>query len=176
MGEVLPAGDRRVLEAFAAQAAVVLDRERLRQQASEARQLEQGNPSERAARGRIPRLRTPLASIRAAVGSLRQTDVKWSAEDEAELLATVDIRDERLERLIDNLLDLSSQAGAVRPLPIPSASTRSSAGGGGCSTRSRVGSMSRGLPLVTPIKLLERVIANVIENALRYGPPELQWS
>jgi two-component system, OmpR family, sensor histidine kinase KdpD len=175
-GRVLPADDRRVLEAFAAQAAVVLDRERLRQQASEARQLEQGNTIRTALLAAVSHdLRTPLASIRAAVGSLRQTDVKWSAEDEAELLATVDIATTRLERLIDNLLDLSRlQAGAVRPLarPVSLDEIVPRAVEGVPPDRIRI-DVPEALPLVnTDPGLLERVIANVIENALRYGPPE----
>ena len=175
-GRVLPADDRRVLEAFAAQAAVVLDRERLRQQASEARQLEQGNTIRTALLAAVSHdLRTPLASIRAAVGSLRQTDVKWSAEDEAELLATVDIATTRLERLIDNLLDLSRlQAGAVRPLtrPVSLDEIVPRAVEGVPPERIRI-DVPEALPLVnTDPGLLERVIANVIENALRYGPPE----
>jgi two-component system, OmpR family, sensor histidine kinase KdpD len=175
-GRVLPADDRSVLEAFAAQAAVVLDRERLRQQASEARQLEQGNTIRTALLAAVSHdLRTPLASIRAAVGSLRQTDVKWSAEDEAELLATVDIATTRLERLIDNLLDLSRlQAGAVRPLtrPVSLDEIVPRAVEGVPPDRIRI-DVPEALPLVnTDPGLLERVIANVIENALRYGPPE----
>jgi two-component system sensor histidine kinase KdpD len=174
-GRVLPADDRRVLEAFAAQAAVVLDRERLREQAGEARQLEQGNAIRTALLAAVSHdLRTPLASIRAAVGSLRQTDVTWSSDDQAELLATVDVATDRLERLIDNLLDLSRlQAGAVRPLTravsldeiVPRATE------GVPRERIRI-DVPETLPLVnTDPGLVERVVANVVENALRYAPP-----
>ena len=61
-------------------------------------------------------LRTPLASIKAAVTSLRQPDMVWSPEDEAALLETVEESADRLDALIDNLLDASRlQADAVRP-------------------------------------------------------------
>ena len=61
-------------------------------------------------------LRTPLASIKAAVTSLRQPDMVWSPEDEAALLETVEESADRLDALIDNLLDMSRlQADAVRP-------------------------------------------------------------
>ncbi len=174
-GRVLPADDRRVLEAFAAQAAVVLDRERLRQQAGEARQLEHGNAIRTALLAAVSHdLRTPLASIRAAVGSLRQTDVKWSAEDQAELLATVDAATGRLERLIDNLLDLSRlQAGAVRPLsrPVSLDEIVPRATEGVPRDRIRI-DVPEALPLAnTDPGLVERVVANVVENALRYAPP-----
>ena len=176
-GRVLPADDRRVLEAFAAQAAVVLDRERLRQQAGEARQLEQGNTIRTALLAAVSHdLRTPLASIRAAVGSLRQTDVKWSADDEAELLATVDVATTRLERLIDNLLDLSRlQTGAVRPLtrPVSLDEIVPRATEGLPRDRIRI-DVRETLPLVnTDPGLMERVVANIVENALRYGPQDL---
>ncbi len=174
-GRVLPADDRRVLEAFAAQAAAVLDRERLRRQAGEARQLEQGNAIRTALLAAVSHdLRTPLASIRAAVGSLRQTDVKWTAEDQAELLATVDVATGRLERLIDNLLDLSRlQAGAVRPLsrPVSLDEIVPRATEGVPRDRIRI-DVPEALPLVnTDPGLVERVVANVVENALRYAPP-----
>jgi two-component system sensor histidine kinase KdpD len=174
-GRVLPADDRRVLEAFAAQAAVVLDRERLRQQAGEARQLEHGNAIRTALLAAVSHdLRTPLASIRAAVGSLRQTDVKWSAEDQAELLATVAAATGRLERLIDNLLDLSRlHAGAVRPLsrPVSLDEIVPRATEGVPRDRIRI-DVPEALPLAnTDPGLVERVVANVVENALRYAPP-----
>jgi len=175
-GRVLPADDRRVLEAFAAQAAVVLDRERLRRQASGARQIEQGNAIRTALLAAVSHdLRTPLASIRAAVSSLRQTDVTWSPDDEAELLETVETASGRLERLIDNLLDLSRlQAGAVRPLTrrvsldeiVPRATE------GIPRDRIRI-DVPETLPLVvTDPGLVERSIANVVENAVKYSPPE----
>ena len=174
-GRVLPADDRRVLEAFAAQAAVVLDRERLRRRAGEARQLEQANAIRSALLAAVSHdLRTPLAAIRAAVESLRQTDVTWAPEDEAGLLATVDAATERLERLIDNLLDLSRlQGGAVRPLtrPVSLDEIVPKATEGIPRSRLRI-DIAETLPLVnTDPGLVERVIANIVENALRYTPP-----
>ncbi|HEY9377610.1 MAG TPA: ATP-binding protein, partial [Jiangellaceae bacterium] len=119
-------------------------------------------------------LRTPLASIRAAVGSLRQTDVQWTVEDQAELLATVDVATGRLERLIDNLLDLSRlQAGAVRPLsrPVSLDEIVPRATEGVPRDRIRI-DVPEALPLVNADPgLVERVVANVVENALRYAPP-----
>ena len=70
-------------------------------------------------------LRTPLASIKAAVSSLRADDVLWEPDDERALLETVADETDRLQRLIDNLLDLSRlQTGAVHPPVAPSRSTR----------------------------------------------------
>ena len=175
-GRVLAASDRRVLEAFAAQAAIVLDRERLRQQADEARRREHGNTIRASLLAAVSHdLRTPLAMIRAAVSSLRQTDLTLSPEDQAELLATIESGTGRLERLIDNLLDLSRlRADAVRPLSrwvsldeiVPRALE------GVPRDRVRI-DVPESLPLVhADPGLVERSIANVVENAVRYSPPD----
>ncbi|CAM5373688.1 hypothetical protein SGRIM128S_07108 [Streptomyces griseomycini] len=75
-GRVLPAEDGRVLAAFAAQAAVVLDRRRLREEADRARALAEGNRIRTALLAAVSHdLRTPLAGIKAAVSSLRSEDV-----------------------------------------------------------------------------------------------------
>ncbi len=59
-------------------------------------------------------LRTPLASVKASVSTLRQTDVTWSPDDQRELLATIEEGADRLNALIGNLLDMSRiQTGAV---------------------------------------------------------------
>ena len=61
-------------------------------------------------------LRTPLASIKASISSLRQADVAYSPADEEELLATVEESADRLDGLIANLLDMSRlQTGALSP-------------------------------------------------------------
>ena len=117
-GRVLPAEDRRVLAAFAAQAAVVLDRQRLQHEADQARALAEGNRIRTALLAAVSHdLRTPLAGIKAAVSSLRSDDVAWSEEDEAELLEGIEDGADRLDHLVGNLLDMSRlQTGTVTPL------------------------------------------------------------
>ncbi|GAU71679.1 two-component histidine kinase KdpD, partial [Streptomyces sp. NBRC 110611] len=103
-GRVLPAEDRRVLAAFAAQAAVVLDRQRLQSQADHARKLAEGNHIRTALLAAVSHdLRTPLAGIKASVTSLRSDDVEWSAADQAELLAAIEESADRLDQLVGNL-------------------------------------------------------------------------
>nr|WP_203417354.1 DUF4118 domain-containing protein [Jiangella ureilytica] len=173
-GPVLEGGDRRVLEAFAAQATVVLERERLRSQAAEARRLEEGEAIRTALLAAVSHdLRTPLAAIKAGVTSLRRHEVAFSAADQAELLATVGSATDSLERLIDNLLDLSRlETDTVRPVLRPAALDEvvpravSSVPAG-----SVVLDVPETLPLLTTdAGLLERVLANVVENAVRYSP------
>src|ERR1700729_1909763 len=111
----------RMLDGFAAQAAAALDGERRRTQAAQAEALAEGNRMRTALLAAVSHdLRTPLASVKASVSSLRQTDVVWSAEDRAELLATIEENADRLDALIANLLDMSRiQTGSLQPLLRP---------------------------------------------------------
>ncbi|MBM9507264.1 sensor histidine kinase [Actinacidiphila acididurans] len=173
-GRVLPATDRRVLSAFAAQAAVVLDRQRLADAAEQARELAEGNRIRTALLAAVSHdLRTPLAGIKASVTSLRSDDVAWSAEDEAELLAGIEDGADRLDHLVGNLLDMSRlQTGTVTPIireagleeVVPMAL-------GGVPEHSVTLDIPEDLPMVAVDPgLLERGVANVVENAVKYSP------
>ncbi|GHB71116.1 sensor histidine kinase [Streptomyces cirratus] len=174
-GRVLPAEDHRVLGAFAAQAAVVLDRQRLVGEAEEARRMAEGNRIRTALLAAVSHdLRTPLASIKASVSSLRSDDVEWSQEDRAELLEGIEDGADRLDHLVGNLLDMSRlQTGTVTPLireidldeVVPMAL-------GGVPEDSVVLDVPETLPMVAVDPgLLERAVANVVENAVKYSPP-----
>lgn len=173
-GRVLPASDRRVLEAFASQAGVVLEHRRLREQANHAEALEQVDAVRSALLGAVSHdLRTPLATIRAAVDVLVSPEVRLSADDDAILVGTVSAATARLERLIDNLLDLSRlQSGSVRPVLratsldeiVPLATE-------GFAPGEVDVEVPETLPLVsTDPGLLERVVANIVSNAARHTP------
>ncbi|MGW6010940.1 ATP-binding protein [Streptomyces sp. NPDC055210] len=173
-GRVLPAEDRRVLAAFAAQAVVVLDRKRLQQEADQARTLAEGNRIRTALLAAVSHdLRTPLAAIKAAVSSLRSDDVAWSEEDEAELLEGIEAGADRLDHLVGNLLDMSRlQTGTVTPLireidldeVVPMAL-------GGVPEHSVELEIPETLPMVAVDPgLLERSVANLVENAVKYSP------
>src|SRR5215831_7961643 len=129
-------------------------------------------------------LRTPLASIKASVSTLRQTDVDWTPADEAALLATIEQSADRLDALIGNLLDMSRlTTGSLQPFlratAIDEVAPVALRGlDGGASLRLWV---PDGLPLVhTDPGLLERVLANLFANALAFSPagqrPELRAS
>jgi two-component system, OmpR family, sensor histidine kinase KdpD len=166
----------RLLDGFAAQAAAALDRDRLRTQAAQAEALAEGNRMRTALLAAVSHdLRTPLASIKASVSTLRQTDVQWTAADEAALLATIEQGADRLDALIGNLLDMSRlSAGSLRPFLRPTAidevapvALRGLDAGGSVQL-----AVPDGLPLVrTDPGLLERVLANLFANALAYSPP-----
>ncbi|MEU0229154.1 sensor histidine kinase KdpD [Streptomyces sp. NPDC006284] len=173
-GRVLPAEDRRVLAAFAAQAAVVLDRRRLREEADRSRALAEGNRIRTALLAAVSHdLRTPLAGIKAAVTSLRSDDVAWSEEDQGELLEGIEEGADRLDNLVGNLLDMSRlQTGTVTPLireidvdeVVPMAL-------GGVPEGSAELDIPETLPMVAvDAGLLERSMANLVENAVKYSP------
>jgi signal transduction histidine kinase len=166
----------RLLDGFAAQAAAALDRDRLRTQAAQAEALAEGNRMRTALLAAVSHdLRTPLASIKASVSTLRQTDVQWTPADEAALLATIEQGADRLDALIGNLLDMSRlSTGSLQPFLRPTSvdevapvALRGLDAGG--TVRLRVPDR---LPLVrTDPGLLERVLANLFANALAYSPP-----
>ncbi|MFG3305140.1 ATP-binding protein [Streptomyces wuyuanensis] len=173
-GRVLPAEDRRVLGAFAAQAAVVLDRQRLLDEAAKSRELVEANRIRTALLAAVSHdLRTPLAGIKASVTSLRSGDVDWSEEDRADLLEGIEDGADRLAALIGNLLDMSRlNTGTVVPLiretdldeVVPMAL-------GGVPEGSVLLDIPEILPMVAVDRgLLERVVANIVENAVKYSP------
>jgi two-component system sensor histidine kinase KdpD len=172
-----------LLAGYAAQAAAALDRERLRTQAAQAEALAEGNRMRTALLAAVSHdLRTPLASIKASVSSLRQTDVQWSEADEADLLATIEQNADRLDALIGNLLDMSRlHTGSLQPFLRPTAIDEVAPVallGLDDSVRMEM-AVPDGFPLVLADPgLLERVLANLFSNALRHSlesgePPEL---
>ncbi len=119
-------------------------------------------------------LRTPLAGIKAAVSSLRQSDVTFSPEDEAQLLESVEESADRLGVLIGNLLDMSRiQTGTITPhagelalADVVESARTPLVGAERVRTR-----FDEDCPAVyADAGLLDRVLANILENALRHSP------
>jgi len=178
VGDQIAAEDRYVLNAFSAQLAAVLDRGRLRSEAGRAHVLAEANELRSALLQAVSHdLRTPLASIKAAASSLCDTDIEWAPEEAAEFLSTIVEETERLITLVANLLDMSRlQVGALpstlRPVDLEEVVPAALAGLG--AGRSRVDlRLDESLPPVeADPALLERVVANVIDNAVRWSPPD----
>ncbi|RKT55455.1 DUF4118 domain-containing protein [Saccharothrix australiensis] len=173
-GRALPASDQRALEAAAGQALLALRQQRMVAETAEAQRRAEATELRTALLSAVGHdLRTPLTSIKAAVGSLRDPELRLSAEDTGELLEAVEVSADRLAGLVDNLLDSSRLAtGAVRPLlravTFDEVVARALAG----IDERRLVSVDVGeqLPAVlADAGLLERVVANVIDNALRHG-------
>jgi two-component system sensor histidine kinase KdpD len=175
-GRALPASDRRVLGAFAAYAAAALEQQRLSAEAEAARPIAEADRMRTALLAAVSHdLRTPLASAKAAVTSLRSNDVQWAQEDRDELLATADESLDRLAHLVDNLLDVARlQAGALAVFPRPTdldEVVSRSLDDLGPTARAVMVEIPGDLPEVrVDPAILERVIANLTANALRYSP------
>ena len=175
VGRVVSGEDRRLVSAFAARAAMLLHRDALEEQASRAAALAKDNRARTALLAAVSHdLRTPLAGIKAAVSSLRQHDVAFSPEDEASLLETIEESADRLTGLVANLLDMSRlQSGSVTarrdPVDLADAvgiAVDSLAEGDRVRVRIEDGTP----PVEADPGLLDRVLANVLENALRHSP------
>ncbi|MBB5083297.1 sensor histidine kinase [Nonomuraea endophytica] len=177
-GGLLDASDRRVLESFAAEIAVALRQQRLEEEAGQAKPLAEADKMRTALLAAVSHdLRTPLASAKAAVESLRSDEIDWSPEDRSELLATADESLARLDRLVANLLDMSRlQAGVLgvglQAVALEEVVPRAVDDLG--PLRERVeGDISIELPeIIADPTLLERVLVNLMSNAVRYSPPD----
>ncbi|MEV4702824.1 DUF4118 domain-containing protein [Actinoplanes sp. NPDC049316] len=176
-GKPLQASDRRIVEAFAAQATVALRQERLSAEAAAARPLAEADRLRTALLAAVSHdLRTPLASAKAAVAGLRSADVHFDEHDRAELLETADESIDRLIGLVTNLLDMSRlQAGALGVAPIDVGAEEivpralDDLGPAGHTVRVHI---PDDLPyLHADPGLLERVLVNLTANALRHSPP-----
>lgn len=181
-GRKLAARDRRVLSAVAKQAAGLVKQRELTEEAGKAAAIAQADELRRSLLSAVSHdLRTPLAAAKAAASSLRSEDIDFSAEDTAELLATIEESVDALTALVGNLLDSSRlSAGVVRPelrrVYLEENVQRALLG----ISKGATGFTREGLDRVkvevgdavamADAGLLERVLANLIDNALRYAP------
>ncbi|NJD59203.1 MAG: hypothetical protein C3F13_02010 [Anaerolineales bacterium] len=113
----LGTSEERLLNTFASQGVLALERVRLSQAASRARLLEESDRFKSSLLSSVSHeLRTPLATIKAAVTSLRSETVEWDSEGRKDLLAAVEEETDHLNQLVGNLLNMSRiEAGAMKP-------------------------------------------------------------
>jgi two-component system sensor histidine kinase KdpD len=175
-GAPLPADDRRILDAFAAQTAAVLERNRLAVRAADATRLRESEAVRNALLAAVSHdLRTPLAGIKAAITTLQEPDIALSDADREALLRDASSSADRLDSLVANLLDLSRiQSGGVRarlePTTLDEVLQRSLRG---IDPAQVLDETDDNVPLVlTDAGLLERAIGNLVENAVRHSPVE----
>jgi two-component system, OmpR family, sensor histidine kinase KdpD len=174
------AGERSLLGTFANQAALAVDRARLRDQALRTRLLEEIDRWRSALMGAASHdLRTPLASVKTAVSSLRSTDVQLGPQDRAELLELIEKQTDRLSRLVSNLLDMTRiESGALelRPIAISFDELVAEALGmlGDIADRGRIRiDIPDGLALLhIDHVLISQVVANLVDNAERLSPQD----
>ena len=173
-GRTLNAADQRLLTAYAAHFAVLEERRRAEQDAVRTRELDEGNRTKTALLAAVSHdLRSPLAAIKAATSSLRNTSIAWSAQDREDLLATVEESADRLDALVANLLDMSrlqTQTITARAaeLDLATAAEWTLANIPGAEAITVAAPDDLPAAIADP-GLLDRVIANVVENALKHA-------
>ena len=181
-GPALHSEDLQVLHAFVAQLGAALEQRELRAEAQVAAAAAEGDRLRTAILRAVSHdLRTPLASIKASVTSLMQDDVDWTDHDRDEFLATIEEETDRLNRMVGNLLDMSRlQSGIVEPdlrpvgleEVVPRALVSISGAAAELSRSQVVVDVGEQLPrVVADPDLLERVIANLVANALLHSGP-----
>jgi K+-sensing histidine kinase KdpD len=176
-GPELLGADRRLLATFAEAAGTALEGRRLAEQAQQKARLEALEQSRMALLTSVGHdLRTPLAGIKAAASSLRQPGANFSVGDREELLETIETSADRLHTLVTNLLDASRVRSGltsthVEPTPVEDSLVQIVTALPP-TERARV-SLDIHQPLshaVADPVLLERVMANLLDNALRHTP------
>jgi len=170
--------DQRVLDAFASELSASIELQELEVEAETVSTLSAASELRAALLSAVSHdLRTPLSAIKASVTSLLQQDVDWTPDARSNFLETIDEETDRLNALVGNLLDMSRlQAGALEISTAPvgleevlPAALHSL----GVGEDSIVVDVTESLPrVVADPGLLERALANVIANAIRYSPTE----
>ncbi len=173
VGPAVPPEGSRLLKAYAAHVKVIGDRRRAARESAERRALAETDRARTALLAAVSHdLRTPLAAVKAAASSLRNTEIGWTTEDEQALLETIEDGADRLDDLVANLLDMSRlQVDAVtaRSEPVDLATTVEAALRG-VVDRARVVVDTAAAPTARADSgLLERVLANLASNALVYS-------
>jgi len=175
-GAAITGDDLDVLRAFGDQVALALEARQLRRDAESIESLTEANALRTALLQAVSHdLRTPLASIKASASSLRQTDIEWSDQDRAEFLETIEEETDRLTALVSNLLDMSRlQAGVLQP-SLRSVNLEEVVPAAIASLGERAYGVIYDVPeTLDPVRadaaLLERVVANLVENAMRFSP------
>jgi two-component system sensor histidine kinase KdpD len=171
--------ENRLLNLFASQGVLALERARLVLAATRAHILEESDQMKSALLSSVSHeLRTPLATIKASVTSLRDDSFIWDAAARSDLLAVIEEETDLLNQLVGNLLSMSRiQAGALQlerewndlhEVIAPSL------------RRARAASPSHpfeieipnDLPLVNvDYTLMEQVFNNLFSNSIKYSPP-----
>ncbi len=171
--------ETRILAASADQLGQAVVRDRLAEEATNAEILRESESLKSALLDSVSHdLRTPLATIRAAAGSMLDRSIAWSEEDHRDAFETIDAEAERMGRLVRNLLDLSRiEGGALKP-----ELAAHDAGDVARLAAARIHAEGKTVRVDVPATLppvlidevyLGQILANLLENAVRYGGPSI---
>lgn len=176
-GNPREASDQGIFEAFAGRISAVLQQKQLAEARLKSRELAAGNAMRTALLAAVSHdLRTPLSGIKASASSLRMQDVVLSEEDTADLLATIEESADQLSERIEDLLSMSRiQAGELvvhrSPIQVEDLVASALRDVAGLLRPSHIQlQIPEGCPRVSAdYGLAVRVLANLLENAVRYG-------
>jgi len=165
----------RLVPALASLLGVAIDRERLEREAFEAAALRESDALKTALLRTVSHdLRSPLMTILTSASALAQADLVLDDDDRHELLAAIRTEAQRLDRIVGNLLDLSRlQAGAARPDAAVCALDDlvvQALADVGDSSRIDVMLPAASVDVRADPHQVERALANLLENALKYSP------
>jgi two-component system sensor histidine kinase KdpD len=171
--------EKRLIQTFASQGALALERAWLAQAESRAQVLEESDQLKSAILSSVSHeLRTPLSTIKAAASSLRGGEVSWDSPARDELIAAIDDEADHLNLLVGNLLDMSRiESGALKPNREWNILSEIL---GGVLARMKHLTVDHKLEINVPETLplipvdyvqIEQVFTNLISNSLKYAPP-----
>jgi len=178
-GPDISSNEKRLLQTFASQGALALERARLAQAESRARILEESDQLKSAILSSVSHeLRTPLSTIKAAASSLRSGEVAWDSPARVDLITAIDDEADHLNMLVGNLLDMSRiESGVLKPKRewnilaeiVGSVLARMK---NIIREHTIATDVSDDLPMV-PVDYvqMEQVFTNLVSNGLKYAPP-----
>lgn len=175
---IIASGEKRLLETFASQGALALERARLSQAESRARVLEESDHLKSILLSSVSHeLRTPLSTIKAAASSLRGNEVSWDSSARVELIAAIDDEADHLNMLVGNLLDMSRiESGVLKPKREWNILSEIV---GSVLARMRYSADEHKFEIDIPDNLpfvpvdyvqMEQVFTNLVSNSLKYAP------
>jgi len=172
--------ETRILSAAADQLAQAVVRDRLVEEATNAEILRESESLKSALLDSVSHdLRTPLATIRAAAGSMLDRTITWTEDERLAAFQTIDAEAERMGRLVRNLLDLSRiEGGALKP-ELAALDVGELALQAVRRIHSEGKTIRVAIPPALPLVLVDdvylgQILANLLENAVRYGGPTIQ--
>jgi two-component system sensor histidine kinase KdpD len=177
---VISLGETRLIQTFASQAALALERARLAQAESRAKVLEESDRLKSAILSSVSHeLRTPLSTIKAAASSLRGNEVSWDSPARVELIAAIDDESDHLNMLVGNLLDMSRiESGALKPKREWNILSEIV---GSVTARMKYSAEEHKIEIDIPESLpfvpvdyvqVEQVFTNLISNSIKYAPAD----
>jgi two-component system, OmpR family, sensor histidine kinase KdpD len=170
----LSSADERIVNSFVRQLARSIEQRRLRDLAMDAESLSKADELRTALLRSVSHdLRTPLANIKASVSSIRQPDVTWTTSEYDEFLASIEDETDRLASIIDDVLDLSRiESGVMQPrvsrvslLEIVQDAVHHV----DRHRRVEIDPDGTNIDVATDPALLERVLANLLDNAIKWS-------